>query len=388
MNARAAVSASPLSSPNARLLGRPGGRAALDTPALVVDRAALDRNIAAMAAHVRAAGIALRPHVKTHKSVVIARRQVAAGALGVSCVTLGEAEIMVRANIPGVHVTSPATTAAKIARLVALARSPHRGLSAVVDHPDNVAALSVALRDAPAPLAVFVDVDAGQGRTGCTFDAAPKLAQVVRAAPGLAFAGIQAYAGHLQHVPARAERRERTLRLADRLRDLLQALARDGLPASVVTGGGTGTFDLDPEARIFTELQVGSYVFMDVEYRRALTDGRNALPFETALFVATAVVSVNQPDYVVTDAGLKSFATDGPPPEPARGAPPGSRYEFFGDEHGKLFVPVGATRPALGSVIECVTPHCDPTVNLHDLYHVVDRDTLVELWPVDARGKR
>ncbi|MGH6975955.1 MAG: DSD1 family PLP-dependent enzyme [Stellaceae bacterium] len=375
-------------SPNSALLGRPGGRAALDTPALVVDRPALDRNIAAMAAHAGAVGIALRPHVKTHKSVAIARRQVAAGALGVSCVTLGEAEIMVRARIPGVHLTSPLVTAAKLARLAALARAPHRGLSVVVDHTDTVAALSAVLRDAPAPLSVLVDVDAGQGRTGCTIEAAAALARTVHAAPGLRFAGVQAYAGHLQHVAVRAERRERSLRLADRLRGLLRQLAADELPVPVVTGGGTGTFDLDPEARVFTELQVGSYVFMDVEYLHALADGRNTPPFETALFVATAVIGVNQPAYLVTDAGLKSFATEGPRPEPARGAPSGSRYEFFGDEHGKLFVPTGAARPALGAVIECVTPHCDPTVNLHDFYHVVDGDTLVEIWPVDARGKR
>ncbi|MGH7014445.1 MAG: DSD1 family PLP-dependent enzyme [Stellaceae bacterium] len=379
----------PLStSPNAALLGHPGGRAVLDTPALVVDRAALDRNVAAMATHARVTGVALRPHVKTHKSVAIARRQVAAGALGVSCVTLGEAEIMVHAGLPGVHLTSPPATAAKRTRLAALVRSPHRGLSVVVDHADTVAALSAALRDAPAPLAVLVDVDAGQGRTGCAVEAAPALARAVRAAPRLAFAGIQAYAGHLQHVAVRAERRERSLRLADRLRGLLRQLAADDLPAPIVTGGGTGTFDLDPEARVFTELQVGSYVFMDVDYQRALADGRNAPPFETALFVATAVVGINQPAYLVTDAGLKSFATDGPKPEPARSAPSGSRYEFFGDEHGKLFIPPGAARPALGTVIECVTPHCDPTVNLHDFYHVVDGDTLVELWPVDARGKR
>ncbi len=375
-------------SPNSALLGRPGGRAALDTPALVLDRPALERNIAAMAAHAHAAGIALRPHVKTHKSVAIARRQVAAGALGVSCVTLGEAEIMVRAGIPGVHLTSPPVTTAKLARLAALARAPHRGLSVVVDHVDTVAALSAALRDVPTPLAVLVDVDAGQGRTGCTVEAAPALARAVHAAPGLRFAGIQAYAGHLQHVAVRAERRERSLRLADRLRGLLRQLAAADLPVPIVTGGGTGTFDLDPEARVFTELQVGSYVFMDVEYLHALADGRNAPPFETALFVATAVIGVNQPAYLVTDAGLKSFATEGPRPEPARGVPSGSRYEFFGDEHGKLFVPAGAARPALGAVIECVTPHCDPTVNLHDFYHVVDGDTLVEIWPVDARGKR
>src|SRR5579863_4822108 len=291
--------------PNAALVGVPGSRQKLDTPALVVDRDALDRNIAAMAAHARATGIALRPHIKTHKSVAIARRQVAAGALGVSCVTLGEAEIMVHAGIPGVHLTSPPVTAAKLARLVALARASHGGLSVVVDHADTVAALSAALHDAPTPLAVLVDVDAGQGRTGCAVEAAPALARAVHAAPGLRFAGIQAYAGHLQHVAVRAERRARSLRLADRLHGMLRQLAAMDLPAPIVSGAGTGTFDLDPEARVFTELQVGSYVFMDVDYLRALKDGRNAPPFETALFVATSVVSANQPGYVTCDAGLK-----------------------------------------------------------------------------------
>ncbi|HUB96664.1 MAG TPA: DSD1 family PLP-dependent enzyme, partial [Stellaceae bacterium] len=162
----------------------------------------------------------------------------------------------------------------------------------------------------------------------------------------------------------------------------------DGIAVPIVTGGGTGTFDLDPEGRIFTELQVGSYVFMDVQYRQALADGRNTLPFETALYVGTAVVSANHASHVTTDAGLKSFATEGPPPEPASGAPPGSRYEFFGDEHGRLILPPGSQKPELAARIECVTPHCDPTVNLYDVYHVVDGDRLVEIWPVDARGKR
>jgi 3-hydroxy-D-aspartate aldolase len=156
----------------------------------------------------------------------------------------------------------------------------------------------------------------------------------------------------------------------------------------IVTGAGTGTHDLDSEDGLFTELQVGSYVFMDVDYQRALLDGYNTPAFETALFVSTAVVSANAPGYVTTDAGLKCFATDGPVPEVAAGAPPGSHYQFFGDEHGKLILPDGAAKPPLGARIECVTPHCDPTVNLHDAYHVVRGDTLIDIWPVDARGKR
>ncbi|HUZ75510.1 MAG TPA: DSD1 family PLP-dependent enzyme [Stellaceae bacterium] len=375
--------------PNARLIGVPGGRARLDTPALLIDLDALERNIAAMAAHARAAGIALRPHAKTHKSVAIARRQVEAGAYGICCATLGEAEVMAAAGIPGLHITSPLVTEPKIERLVALNSAPHGGLSVVVDHPENLAALDQAARAAGHGLDVLVDVEAGQGRTGVADEAALRsLVQAARGAAGLRFRGIQSYSGQLQHVAARAERRSRTLAQDRALAAMLARLRGDGIEVPIVTGGGTGTFDLDPEARVYTELQVGSYVFMDVDYQRALADGRNAPPFETALFVATAVVSVNAPDHVTTDAGLKCFATDGPAPVPASGAPPGSRYAFFGDEHGKLTPPQGTARPALGARLECVTPHCDPTVNLYDVYHVVRGDTLVDIWPVDARGRR
>jgi len=391
MNEKSARASHPAENlgPNAGLIGRPGSRATLDTPALVLDLDALERNIAAMAAHARAAGVALRPHAKTHKSAEIARRQVAAGAIGISCVTLGEAEVMVHAGIPGVHITSPQVTKPKIARLMALNRNSPLGLSVAVDNPENLQALSEASSSSGKRLRVMIDFSAGHNRTGCATPAdALALARASREAAFIEISGIQSYSGQLQHVAIRAERRARVLEQAEILRGLVRDLEREGIAVPVVSGGGTGSFDLDPEARVFTELQVGSYVFMDVDYLRAMKDGRNAPPFETSLFVQTAVVSVNAREYVTTDAGLKCFATDGPLPEPALGAPPGSRYEFFGDEHGKLFVPPGSARPGLGAHIECVTPHCDPTVNLHDFYHVVRGDTLVDIWSIEARGKR
>ncbi len=375
--------------PNTTLIGEPGGRARLDTPALLLDLDALEANIAAMAAHARAAGIALRPHAKTHKSVAIARRQIEAGACGICCATLGEAEVMAAAGIPGVHITSPLVTEPKIARLIALNGTAHRGLSVVVDHPANLAALDHAAGAAGQALDILVDVEAGQGRTGVADEAALRvLVAAARSARGLRFRGVQSYSGNLQHVAVRAERGARALAQGRALAAMVARLRRDGIDVPIVTGGGTGTFDLDPESSAYTELQVGSYVFMDVDYQRALADGTNAPPFQTALFVATAVVSVNAPDHVTTDAGLKCFATDGPAPVPAAGAPPDSRYAFFGDEHGKLILPQGAARPALGARLECVTPHCDPTVNLYDVYHVVRGDSLVDIWPVDARGRR
>jgi 3-hydroxy-D-aspartate aldolase len=380
--------------PNEQLIGKPGSRALLDTPALCVDLDALERNIAAMAEFCRDKRVALRPHAKTHKSVKIAERQIAAGAIGICCATIGEAEVMVVGGIKGVHVTSPQVTSSKIARVVALNLAARDGFSVVVDHPQNLAELAAAASASGKVLDVLVDFSAGHHRTGAaTEEDATALAQAVEDAAGLRLGGLQSYSGNLQHIADRGERREKAKQRLAVLAGLVGKLRAAGLAVPMVTGSGTGTHDFDAEAKIFTELQAGSYVFMDVEYIRALTDGRNALPFETSLFVQTAVVSVASAKvpggYVTTDAGLKCFATEGPKPEVMSGGPPGATYAYAGDEHGRLvFAPGTHPVPALGERVELVTPHCDPTVNLHDFYHLVRGDTLVDIWPVDARGKR
>jgi D-serine deaminase-like pyridoxal phosphate-dependent protein len=209
----------------------------------------------------------------------------------------------------------------------------------------------------------------------------------------LRLAGLQSYSGNLQHIADRAERQDKAKQRLAVLAGLVGKLRAAGLAVPIVTGSGTGTHDFDAEAKIFTELQAGSYIFMDVEYIRALMDGRNAPPFETSLFVQTAVVSIASAKvpggYVTTDAGLKCFATEGPTPEVMPGGPSGTTYAYAGDEHGRLFFTPGLHPvPTLGERIELVTPHCDPTVNLHDFYHLVRGDMLVDIWPVDARGKR
>jgi D-serine deaminase-like pyridoxal phosphate-dependent protein len=378
--------------PNEALIGKPGSRLKLDTPALCVDLDAMARNIAVMAEFCRHRQVALRPHAKTHKSVAIARSQVEAGAVGVCCATIGEAEVMAAGGIKGVLVTSPQVTPSKIARVVALNLAAD-GFAVVVDHRQNVADLAAAARAAGKTLDVLVDFSSGHHRTGAaTADDAVALAYVVEANDGLRLAGLQAYYGNLQHIGDRAERQDKAKRQHAVIAGLIGRLRASGFAVPVVTGAGTGTHDIDAEGRIFTELQAGSYIFMDVEYAEALRDGRNALPFETSLFVQTAVVSVESAKvpggYVTTDAGLKCFATEGPKPEVMSGVPPGATYGYAGDEHGRLFLPTSSEVPALGQRVEVVTPHCDPTVNLHDFYHVVRGDTLVDIWPVDARGKR
>ena len=380
---------------NAPLIGVPGGRHLLDTPALLIDLPAMTRNIERMAAFAKSRGVNLRPHVKTHKSVEIARRQVAAGAIGVSCVTLGEAEVMVQGGIPGVLITSPAVTPSKIARLIKLAQQARPGdVMVVVDNPQNLAELARAASELTHPLDVLVDYGAGYNRTGAATQAKVlELAALAAAEPRLRLRGLQAYAGNLQHIVARDERSAAAAGLRETVVGIVAAARRQGLNFDIVTGAGTGTHDLDSQENAFTELQAGSYVFMDAEYSRVLADGDRPSPFETSLFVQTAVVSTNATDWVTVDGGTKCFSTDSGVPVVAKGADAASRYAFFGDEHGKLMPPAGsqasqAPRPALGARVEFVTPHCDPTVNLHDAYHVVEGGTLVAIWPVDARGRR
>jgi 3-hydroxy-D-aspartate aldolase len=380
--------------PNEALIGKPGSRSQLDTPALCIDLDAMERNIAAMAEFCRGKGVALRPHAKTHKSVAIAGRQIAAGAIGICCATVGEAEVMVAGGIKGVLVTSPQVTQSKIARVIALNLAAEDGFAVVVDHPQNVADLAAAASASGKTLDVLVDFSSGHHRTGTATEAdAIMLAHGVKAADGLRLAGLQSYYGNLQHIADRAVRQEKAKRQHAVIAGLVDKLRAAGLAVPVVTGAGTGTHDIDAEAKVFTEMQAGSYIFMDVEYAEALRDGRNVLPFETSLFVQTAVVSIESATvpggYVTTDAGLKCFATEGPKPEVMSGGPPGATYGYAGDEHGRLSFPLWTGPvPALGARIELVTPHCDPTVNLHDFYHVVRGDTLVDIWPVDARGKR
>ena len=377
---------------NAPLIGVPGGRHLLDTPALLIDLPAMTRNIERMAAFAKARGIHLRPHVKTHKSVEIARRQVAAGAIGVSCVTLGEAEVMVQGGIPGVLITSPAVTPSKISRLIKLAQRARPGdVMVVVDNPQNLADLARAASELTHPLDVLVDYGAGYNRTGAATQAKVlELAALVAAEPRLRLRGLQSYAGNLQHIVSREERSAAAAGLREPVADIVAAAKRQGLHFDIVTGAGTGTHDLDSQENAFTELQAGSYVFMDAEYTQVLASDGQPSPFEVSLFVQTAVVSTNATGWVTVDGGTKCFSTDSGVPLVAKGVDAASRYAFFGDEHGKLMPPQGsqAQRPALGARVEFVTPHCDPTVNLHDAFHVVEGGTLVAIWPVDARGRR
>jgi D-serine deaminase-like pyridoxal phosphate-dependent protein len=371
---------------NNDLIGVPGGRWKLQTPALVVDLDILERNIAAMAAHAKRHGIALRPHAKTHKSAEIARLQIAAGALGVCCAKLGEAEALADAGIESLLITSPVVTEAGIARLTAL-NTRLRDLMAVCDDPEIAARLDAAAAVSGKTLKIVVDIDPGMGRTGIRPDRAGALVEAVAAASHLHYAGLQCYAGQVQHMESPNERRDASLSALKELAGLRDALTARGLAPGLISGGGTGTFDIDPDARTLTELQVGSYVFMDRQYNDVWAKPGDRPPFETSLFVQTTVISANRSGLVTTDAGLKSFATDDGVPVIARGAPPGAQYFFFGDEQGGVIYSEDIQKLRHGDAIACVVPHCDPTVNLYDHYHAVRGDVLEAIWPVNGRGR-
>jgi len=373
--------------PDAGLIGQPGSRAQVTTPALILDLDRLEKNVAAMAAHCKSVWLDLRPHAKTHKSIRIAKLQVQSGAVGVCCATVGEAEVMAGGGIAGVLITSPVVQPAKIGRLTRLNQAAN-ALKVVVDNPHNAVQLGLAAEAARKKIEVLIDFDVGLGRTGAASETdAITLARVIRSTRGLQFVGVQAYAGHLQHLADYQTRCDLALEQLGRVTSLVRVLEKEGMKPAIVSGGGTGTYDIDHQSGIFTELQAGSYAVMDVEYGDVeLTARTKTLPFEQALFVATTVVSNNARGMVTTDAGLKRFATDGPKPRIASGAPKDAIYAFLGDEHGCVVFADSSQKLELGSVVECVAPHCDPTVNLYDWYHCVRGDKLVAVWPVDARG--
>jgi D-serine deaminase-like pyridoxal phosphate-dependent protein len=369
-----------------RMPAPPFPRADLPTPALMLDRAALDRNIARMAAFAAARGMKLRPHAKTHKSADIGRRQIDAGAVGLCCAKLGEAEALAGEGLTGLHLTSPVVAPGAIARLKAL-NGRADGLSVVVDHPANVRQLDAANAGAARPLTVLIDVDPGDRRTGvASAEAAVALAREIAACAALSLGGVQYYCGSQQHIQSFGERRAAIVERTDYLGTVLEALTSAGFAIAVVTGGGTGSFMIDAALGVLTELQVGSYVFLDREYGDCELAGGDGPVFEPSLFVDATVISANAEGRVTIDAGPKALAADAGPPGIVGMLAPDADYAFMGDEHGAIVSAEGPL-PGLGDRVTLLPGHCDPTVNLYDFYHVREGDMVVEIWAVTARGR-
>jgi D-serine deaminase-like pyridoxal phosphate-dependent protein len=354
----------------------------IDTPALIVDLDAFERNLDLMANAVRGAGVALRPHAKSHKCPDIAHAQLDRGAVGICCQKVGEAEAFVAAGVRDVLVTNEIVGLQKAARLAALARAASIGV--LVDDANAALRLGQAARDAGVALDVLVEIDVGAHRCGVAPGrGALALSQEVARVPALRFRGLHAYHGAAQHLRTPHERREAIDRGATLTAETKALIEAAGIACPVVTGAGTGTWQLERDSGVYTELQPGSYVFMDADYNRnALAPDEHH--FEQSLFVAATVMSTPARDRAIVDAGLKALAFDsGPPLVYGRS---GLDYVKASDEHGVLTIADDAQALRIGDRIWLIPGHCDPTVNLYDWIVGVRGERVECVWPVTARG--
>ena len=346
----------------------------IDTPALVIDLDALERNLDRMAVFASRTRKGVRPHAKTHKSPLIARMQLERGAIGLCCAKLGEAEVLADAEIGPLLVTTEIAGEPKVSRLVALRK--RASVIAAVDDMDVARSLSDAMAAAGLVLDVLVDVNVGQERTGVAPDGAGELAACVASLKGLRLRGIQAYEGHLQHLYKEAERRTQWRACADRMLAAREQIVKRGLTVEIVSTAGTGTCAFAAELPEVTEMQAGSYPFMDSDYAQV-----EGLPYESSLTVLASVVSRQRGDTAVIDAGWKAVSIDAGMPV-VKGRPE-LAYESKGDEHGG----VRGARLVPGERIELIPSHCDTTVNLYDEYVCVRRGVVEAVWPIAARGR-
>jgi D-serine deaminase-like pyridoxal phosphate-dependent protein len=349
----------------------------VDTPALLLDLTSLEHNIAKMASFARKAGVHLRPHSKTHKSPRIASLQLEAGAIGVTCQKLGEAEVMADAGIGGILISNQIVGPQKIQRLIELSR--RADVMVAVDDPRNVAALSAAAVAGSTILKVLVEVNVGMMRCGVPpGEPALALADIVHRSPGLEFKGLMGYEGHAVALRTAEERQAAATPSLQSLVDTANLLRARGLPVQVVSSSGTGTYDIGGGFPGITELEVGSYVTMDADYLAV------GVPFECALTVLATVISTPQEGLAIFDAGMKSIAPD-------HGMPlaldlPNAQVMALSEEAGWL-VTAGPEHPTLGDKVRLVPGHGCTTINLHDRYHVVRDGNVVDIWPVAARGR-
>ncbi|MDD9743883.1 MAG: DSD1 family PLP-dependent enzyme [Marinovum algicola] len=367
---------------------KPGmDEADIQTPCLILDLDALERNIKKMGDYAKDHGMRHRAHGKMHKSVDVLKLQMElGGAIGVCCQKVSEAEVFVRAGITEVLVSNQVRDAAKIERLAQL---PKRGANIIVcvDDLANVADLSAAAKAEGTELGVFVEIDCGAGRCGVTStEAVVEIAQAVQAADNLTYKGIQAYQGAMQHMDSYDDRKAKIDAAVAQVSDAVAALKALGIETELVSGGGTGSYYFESNSGVYNELQCGSYAFMDADYGRILDKDGNRIDageWENAFFILTSVMSHAKSDKAICDAGLKAQSIDS-------GLPfiygrDDVEYVKCSDEHGVISDPKGALK--VNDKLRLVPGHCDPTANVHDWYVGVRNGKVETVWPVSARGK-
>jgi D-serine deaminase-like pyridoxal phosphate-dependent protein len=358
--------------------------ARVGTPALLIDLQAFDDNLRQMAELAQRHGVALRPHAKAHKSTAIALRQMAQGAVGICCQKLSEAYPFAAAGIRSIHISNEFVGEDKLTMAMDLAGRVD--LSVCVDHIAQVNALGLATQRTGVHLAVFPEVDIGQGRCGVA-DAKALMALVdgIARHGHLRWGGLQAFHGGLQHIPDWAERRQATARATERVAQFVQFLEARGVRCPVVTGGGTGTAEFDVASGVYTEIQPGSYIFLDGHY--GANAWREGQPPRHGLFIVSTIMSTARPGRAVCDLGLKGVAVDSGLPRLWSQDPRSAlRYVAANDEHGVLELPPGLDEDLLGERVLLVPGHCDPTVNLYAQYTGIRDGQVACLWDIEARG--
>jgi D-serine deaminase-like pyridoxal phosphate-dependent protein len=357
----------------------------LPTPALLLDLDAFESNVQRMVGHARATGRALRPHGKTHKCPEIAKRLIKAGAVGCCAAKLSEAEVFAANGVTGLLVTTAVVGKHKIERAVRLARK-QPGIIYCFDDLANARDLNDAAKVAGVKLNLAVDLLVGN-RTGIRpGEPAVRLVEQIQGLSNLRFAGIQAYAGQASHVvgfQARKARSQEAMSAAVETRRMLEA---KGIECRWLTGGSTGTYNIDTEIDGITEIQPGSFIFMDIDYNRiGGQSGEFYDDFKNSLTVVTTVVSKPDDKTAIVDGGFKAFSTDRPFPPLAKDIE-GVKYSFAGDEHGKLTTEASHLALNVGDRLEFIVPHCDPSVNLYDRLYCLRGDAVEAVWPISARG--
>ena len=359
----------------------------IQTPCLVLDLDALERNIVKMGDYAKAHGMRHRVHGKMHKSVDVAKLQERlGGSVGVCCQKVSEAEVFARGGIRDILVSNQVRDPVKIDRL---ARLPKLGANVIVcvDDLANIAGLSAAAVKHGTTLGVFVEIDCGAGRCGVkTAAEVVAIAKAAEAAPDLSFKGIQAYQGAMQHMDSYADRKAKLDAAITQVKEAVAALEAVGLKPELVSGGGTGSYYFESASGVYNELQCGSYAFMDADYGRILDKDGNRIDrgeWENALFILTSVMSHVKADKAICDAGLKAQSVDsGLPVVFGRDD---VKYVKCSDEHGVIDDPAGVLK--VGDKLKLVPGHCDPTCNVHDWYVGVRGGKVETVWPVSARGK-
>jgi len=359
----------------------------IQTPCLVLDLDALERNIKKMGDYAKAHGMRHRVHGKMHKSVDVAKLQEKlGGAVGVCCQKVSEAEVFARGGIKDVLVSNQVRDPLKIDRLAELPKLGAR-IIVCVDDIDNVAELSAAAVKHGTQLEVFIEIDCGAGRCGVTTtEDVVKIAKAIEAAPNLKFTGIQAYQGAMQHLDSYQARKEKLDIAIAMVKDAVEGLKAEGIECELVSGGGTGSYYFESNSGVYNELQCGSYAFMDADYGRILDkDGKriDQGEWENSFFILTQVMSHAKKDKAIVDAGLKAQSVDsGLPVVYGR---TDVKYIKCSDEHGVIEDPNGVLK--VGEKLRLVPGHCDPTANVHDWYVGVRNGKVEAVWPVSARGK-